>query len=38
VHRVFSALCARRAVFVSVRREEENLESLFMKLTRGEVA
>jgi len=38
VHRVFAALCARRAVFVSVRRDEENLESLFMKLTRGEVA
>ncbi len=38
VHRVFSALCNRKIVFVSVRREDENLESIFMKLTRGEVS
>ncbi|MGA1488554.1 MAG: hypothetical protein ACO4B3_06040, partial [Planctomycetota bacterium] len=38
VHEVFGALCDRRLAFVSVKRHEEDLENLFMKLTRGEVS
>jgi ABC-2 type transport system ATP-binding protein len=38
VVRVFAALCERKITFVSVRREDEDLESMFMKLTRGEVS
>ena len=38
VFRVFGALCERKIAFVSVKRQEEDLESMFMKLTRGEVS
>lgn len=38
VYRVFSVLCERKISFLTVRREEEDLESIFMKLTRGEVS
>ena len=38
IHEVFSVLCERKIAFVSVKRQEEDLESMFMKLTRGEVS
>ncbi len=38
VFQVFGALCERKIAFTSVKRQEEDLESMFMKLTRGEVS
>ncbi len=38
IYRVFAALCERKIAFNAVRRQEDDLESLFMKLTRGEVS
>lgn len=38
LHRVFSILSESRVSFYHVSREEEDLESIFMRLTRGEVS
>lgn len=38
LHSVFAILTAARVSFCRVEREEEDLESIFMKLTRGEVS
>jgi len=37
IHQVWGALAARKIAFTGVRREEDDLESLFMSLTSGEV-